>query len=84
MNPEATARDLFYPLEWAFRFFIVAVLIRIASPDWTYAFPYLVDSVIFPLSYYLFLIAVAGAAVVQVWVALKFISSRRQNVPQHQ
>lgn len=84
MNPEATARDLFYPLEWAFRFFIVAVLIRIASPDWTYALPGLANSFIYPLSYYLFVIAVAGAAVVQVWVAMKFISSRRQNVPQHQ
>ena len=84
MNPEATPRDLFYPLEWAFRFFIVAVLIRIASPDWAYAFPYLADSVIVPLSYYLFVIAAAGAFVVQVRVVMTYISSRRQNVPQHQ
>ena len=84
MNPEATARDLLYPTEWVFRFFIVAVLIRIACPDWPYALPYLADSVIFPLSYYLFVIVAAGAFVVQVRVALKFISYWRQSVPQHQ
>lgn len=78
------ARDLFYPAEWVFRFFIVAVLIRIASPDWTYVFPYLADSIIFPLSYYLFVIAAAGAFLVQVWIAMMYISSKRLNIPQHQ
>lgn len=84
MNPVTTARDLLYPLEWIFRFFIAAMLIQIASPDWTYAFPDLANSFIYPLSYYLFVIGVAGAVVVQVWVAMKFIFSRGQNVPQHQ
>jgi hypothetical protein len=84
MNPEVTPKDLLYPTEWIFRFFIAAVLIRIASPDWAYAFPYLADSVILPLSFYLLVIAAAGAFVVQVRVAMRYISSRRQNVPQHQ
>ena len=84
MDQETIIRDLLYPAEWIFRFFIAAVLIRIASPDWTYALPGLANSLIYPLSYYLFVIAVAGAAVVQVWVAMKFISSRRQDVPQYQ
>lgn len=84
MGSATTARGLLYPAEWIFRFFIVAVLIRIASPDWTYAFPYLADSIILPLSYYLFVIAAAGAFVVQVRVAMTYISSKRQNVPQHQ
>jgi len=84
MNPVETVRDLLYPLEWMFRFFIAAMLIQVANPNWTYALPGLANSLIYPLSYYLFVIAVAGAAVVQVWVAMKFISSRRQNVPLHQ
>ncbi|KUL01762.1 MAG: hypothetical protein XE11_2028 [Methanomicrobiales archaeon 53_19] len=84
MNSVTTARDLLYPLEWAFRLFIAAMLIQVVSPYRTYAFPDLANSFIFPLSYYLFVIAAAGTVVVQVWVAMKFISSRRQNVPQHQ
>lgn len=51
MNPMITARDLLYPLEWMFRIFIAAVLIRIANPDWTYALPGLANSFIYPLSY---------------------------------
>lgn len=85
MNPETTLRDLLYPAEWTFRFAILAVLIYIASPDWTFAFPVLANSLISPLTYCLFTLAAAGAFVVQIWVALKFISARRQNdVPQHQ
>jgi len=84
MNPVEIARDLLYPAEWIFRFFVVAMLIRIASPDWTYAFSDLANSFIYPLGYCLFAIAAAGAVVVQIWVALKFLSSRRQNVSHHQ
>jgi len=51
MNPMITARDLLYPLEWMFRIFTADVLIRIASPDWTYALPGLANSFIYPLSY---------------------------------
>jgi len=84
MNPETTIRDLLYPAEWTFRFAIIAALIYIASPDWAYAFPDLANSLISPLAYCLFALAAAGAFVVQIWVALKFISARRQDVPQHQ
>lgn len=84
MDPMETVKDLLYPAEWIFRFAVIAVLMRIASPDWTYAFPDLANSFIFPLGYYLFTIAAAGAFVVQIWIAMKFISSRRQDVPQHQ
>ena len=84
MNPEVTARDLLYPTEWVFRFFIAAMLVRIANPQWTYAFPYLVDSFIFPLGYYLLFIAAALWFAVQIWVLVKFVSSRRDNVPLHQ
>jgi len=84
MDPETTIRDLLYPAEWTFRFAILAVLIYIASPDWAYAFPDLANSLIPPLAYCVFALAAAGAFVLQVWVALKFISARRQDVPQHQ
>jgi len=84
MNPVIAARDLLYPAEWVVRLFIVAVLIRIASPDWTYALPELANSFIYPLAYCLFVLATVGAVVVQIWVALQFISSWRQNVSQHQ
>jgi len=84
MNPETTIRDLLYPAEWTFRFAIVAALIYIASPDWAYAFPDLANSLISPLTYCLFALAATGAFVMQIWVALKFISARRQDVPQHQ
>lgn len=84
MDDSNNWQDLLYPAEWMVRLFIVAVLIRIVSPDWTYAFPDLADSLISPLTYYLFAFAAAGAFVVQIWVVLKFISARRQDVPQHQ
>lgn len=84
MNPGATIRDLFYPTEWMFRFFIAAMLIRIVSPQWTYMFPDLSNLFIFPLGYCLLIIAAVGTFVIQVWVGMKYISSRRHNVPLHQ
>ena len=84
MNSVTTARDLLYPTEWICRFFIVAVLIRVARPDWTYASSHLANALVSPLTYYLFVIAAAGALVVQIWVGMKYISSRRHNVPLHQ
>lgn len=81
MNPEATARNLLYPTEWIFRLFIAAMLIRIANPQWTYAFPNLGDSFIFLLGYYLLLIAAALWFAVQIWVLMKYVSSRRDNAP---
>lgn len=69
------ARDLLYPTEWAFRFFIIALLIRIASPYWSGDFPY--ETV-----YCVFVVAGAGALVIQIWLAAKFYSSRRRgNAP---
>jgi len=84
MNPEATVRDLLYPTEWVFRFFIGAMLVYIASPQWTYASPYLADSFIFPLGYYLLFIGAALWFAVQIWVLMKYVSSRRDNAPLHQ
>lgn len=84
MNLEPTIRDLLYPAEWTFRFAIVAALIYIASPDWIFAFPDLANSLISPRTYCLFVLAAVGAFVMQIWVALKFISATRQDVPQHQ
>jgi len=84
MNQEVTVRDLLYPTEWIFRFFIAAMLVRIVSPQWTYAFPHWADTSIFPLGYYLLLITAGGAFVIQMWVLVKFVSSRRDNVPLHQ
>ncbi|MDN7013956.1 hypothetical protein FGW20_13200 [Methanoculleus sp. FWC-SCC3] len=84
MNPEATARNLLYPSEWIFRLFIAAMLIHIANPQWTYAFPYLADSFIFLLGYYLLFIGAALWFVVQIWVLMKYVSSRRDSTPLHQ
>ena len=84
MNLRATSRDLLYPTEWVFRFFVAAMLIRIASPQRTYAFPYLADSFIFPLGYYLLFIGAALWFAVQMWVLMKYVSSRRENAPLHQ
>lgn len=70
-------RDLLYPAEWAFRFFIVAMLTRVATPFWFDVFP-------FEGIYCVFVIAGAGALVLQVWVAVKFFSSNKQeDIPQH-
>ena len=73
------ARDLLYPTEWAFRFFIVALLTRIASPYWYWYwssdFPY-------EAAYCMFIIAGAGALVIQIWLVAKFYTSRRhENAP---
>jgi len=84
MSPGATARDLLYPTEWVFRFFIAAVLVRIVSPQWDYSFPYLVNAFIFPLGYYLLVIAAVGAFVIQIRLLMKFVSSRREHAPLHQ
>ncbi len=84
MTPETTIRDLLYPTEWMFRFFIAAMLIRIASPQWAYAFPNLADGFIFPLGYCLLFTAGIGTFVIQVWVGMKYLSSRRHDVPLHQ
>jgi len=62
-------RDLLYPSEWEFRFFIVALLIRIASPYWYGDFPY-------EAAYCVFVIAGAGAVVIQIWLALQFYTSK--------
>jgi hypothetical protein len=64
------ARDLLYPSEWAFRFFIVALLTRIASPYWSGDFPY-------EATYCVLVIAGAGALVLQIWLAVKFYASGR-------
>lgn len=84
MNPGATIRGLLYPTEWIFRFFIAAMLIRVASPQWTYAFPCLPDSFIFPLGYYLLFIGAALWFAVQIWVLMNYVSSRRDDAPLHQ
>ena len=85
MPAATTARDLLYPAEWIVRFFVIAMLIQIASPGWAYALPGLAHSLIYPLGYCLFALAAAGAFVVQVRVAMQFISSRRkQDVSQDQ
>lgn len=81
MNPMETVRDLLYPTEWIFRFFIAAMLVYIANPQWTYAFPYLADSFIFPLGYYLLFIGAVLWFAVQIWVLMKYVSSRRDNAP---
>ena len=85
MAAAITTRDLLYPAEWIGRFFVIAMLIQIASPGWAYALPGLAHSFIYPLGYCLFALAAAGAFVVQVRVAMQFISSRRkQDVSQDQ
>ena len=71
-------RDLLYPAEWTFRFFIVALLIRTISPYWSDAFP-------FEATYYVFVIAGAGALVIQIWLVVKFYTSwRQENAPHPQ
>lgn len=67
-------RDLFYPSEWAFRFFIIALLARIASPYWSGDFPN-------EVAYCVFVIAGAGALVLQIWFAVKFyVAGRGEDV----
>ena len=64
-------RDLFYPLEWTFRFFIAALLVRIITPYWC-------DGPICWVTYCALTVAGAGTLVIQVWLTVKFYTSSRE------
>ena len=68
----ATWRTLLYPVEWMFRFFIGAMLIWLAT--WIYPHPLGV------LVYCVMTVGVFVAAVLQVWVLLRF-TWEQQDVP---
>jgi len=71
MDESIDWRALLYPGEWAFRFFIGALVVWLVGREWLNP---IAEGVFCVLT-----VAVAGAAALQVWVLLRF--ARRRSEP---
>jgi membrane protein DedA with SNARE-associated domain len=60
-----------YPTEWGFRFFITGALVWLVGRQW--------HEPVAMATFYLLTIAVTVAFVIQVWVMISFIRSRRND-----
>lgn len=76
MGEQKNWRDLLYPGEWAFRFFIGAALVWLVAWEWPN-----------PIGVLVYCVLTAGVfvtAVLQVWVLVKFARTRREDEAVHQ
>lgn len=71
MDESIDWRALLYPGEWAFRFFVAALIVWLVGREWI--------NPIIDVGYCVLTVAVAGTAALQVWVLLRY--ARRGSEP---
>ncbi|KAF5072915.1 hypothetical protein DSECCO2_196980 [anaerobic digester metagenome] len=69
-------RDLLYPGEWGFRFFITAALIWLVGREW--------HEPLAMVLFYILWVATLGTLIMQMQVLVRFIRRRRGDATTHQ